>query len=1012
MDTFTFKKNITKREKEQSEKTQKVLTSLRTKSEEEYALALALEHRLPYKDLHLMPIDAEDVSVLPLEESKRVSAGVYLKRGKNIWLGTVDPGNKDLLELVDHLGEEKGWVFELSVISKTSLEKLWSLYDKRTFLDRLDTMKITLSQQDLEQFEEKFGDIMNLRDRMEELPTSDLITLAFSGAIKMKASDIHFEINEGSVRMRYRLDGVLHDIGNLSSRSYKLIVSRIKMMAKLKLNVRSIAQDGHFSLSSEKDEHSGRIDVRVSIIPSRYGESIVMRILRQDSVLLDVGDLGLRGRAFERVQEAIGKTNGMILTTGPTGSGKTTTLYAFINRLNKPDIKIITIENPIEYEIPGISQTEVTKEGYNFSLGLRAIVRQDPDVILVGEIRDDETASVAINASLTGHLVLSTLHTNSSVDTIPRLIELGVKPSLIGPSVNVAIAQRLVRRLCKHCRESYVPAKNTSVMLEKILAVISPKADVQIPQKVETLYRVKGCPKCNNIGYSGQIGIFEVLPVTDEIQKMIDTMRSHGDILKVAVEEGMVAMEQDGILKAIEGETSIEEVWRVAGQGDFLKDLYEDLMQQTLGRALLIPSEISQDVEKNAGTKELFAEKSKNVPVEKLLPFIFSSALLFGAGDIHIEPTKESFSIRFRIDGILQTMVDLPRTQYPGLLGEIKVLSGFKAQVVAGTADSRFSIQKEGMEDRPGEGSVDIRVSILMGGYGETVVMRLLNTSAVALDLQKLGIREQNLRRIEKQMKRPNGLFCNTGPTGSGKTTTLYSMLKILNSPEVKIMTVEDPIEYRLDGILQTQVDATKGYTFSSALRTLLRQNPDIIMIGEIRDDETAQIAAQAALTGHLVLSTLHTNNATASIQRLFNMGIGPDNLAELSNGFMAQRLVRVLCECKKEKTPTKEERELLENVLKTISPNSGVQVPSFDKIYEPGGCPQCRGLGYRGRSVISEVLLMEDSIRDLISKRALSGEIQRKAIEEGMITMEQDGALKVVEGITSLGELGRVTEF
>ena len=346
------------------------------------------------------------------------------------------------------------------------------------------------------------------------------------------------------------------------------------------------------------------------------------------------------------------------------------------------------------------------------------------------------------------------------------------------------------------------------------------------------------------------------------------------------------------------------------------------------------------------------------------------------------------------------------------VLGEIKVLSGFKAQSVVGAVDSRFSIQKEDAGDQLGEASVDVRVSILMGGYGETVVSRLLNTATVALDLEKLGIREQNLEKIKKQMSRPNGFFCNTGPTGSGKTTTLYSILKVLNSPEIKIMTVEDPIEYRLDGILQTQVNANEGYTFSNALRILLRQNPDIIMIGEIRDDETAQIAAQAALTGHFVLSTLHTNNAIGSVQRLLNVGVSPDNLAELANGFMAQRLIRVLCECKKEKSPTQEERKRLEDVLKTISPNAGVIIPSLEKIYEPVGCPKCRGLGYRGRSVISEILTIEGSIQELIAKRALSSEIEKKAIEEGMITMQQDGALKIAEGITSLAEVARVTEF
>lgn len=1010
-------KKQTKMGIKRNEKTGKVLAGLRRKSEEEHAMALGLSYNMPYVDLNLMPIEADDVVSIPLEDAKKLSLAVFIKRGKNVRMGTIAPDNPEIFAYIEKLQNEKGWVVELFVISETSLKKLFELYTKTSLLDRLDTMRLLLDASDLEQFEENFGDIIKLRERIEELPTSELIALVFSGAVKMKASDVHFEVNENDVRMRYRLDGVLHDIGSFPPHAYTLIVSRIKMMAKMKLNVRSRAQDGHFSLSAgasslsgEVKKSSGRIDVRVSIIPSRYGESIVMRILRQDSILLGVEDLGLRGKALEHVQQAVAKTNGMILTTGPTGSGKTTTLYALINKLNDSETKIITIENPVEYEIAGISQTEVS-DGYDFSQGLRAIVRQDPDVVLVGEIRDDETASVAVNASLTGHLVLSTLHANSAVDTIPRLTELGVKPSLIGPSVNVSIAQRLVRRLCPHCRESYEPAETTRVMLAKILAIISPKADVTVPKEITHLYRAKGCDECNGIGYKGQIGIFEVFAIGDEIQNMILDMRPRGEILKVAVEEGMVAMEQDGILKAIDGETTIEEVWRVAGTADFLKDLYEDLMQQTLGRTLLIPKAVDERIITAGATKEVFAELTKTVEAENLLAHLFAGAIFFGAGDVHIEPEENDFVVRFRIDGTLETFATLPRTSYPPLLGAVKVLSGLKAQAVAGSADSRFSVKKE-EDGEEKQDNVDIRVSILMGGYGETVVLRLLNTGAVALDLEKLGIRSQNLEKIQRQIAKPNGFFCNTGPTGSGKTTTLYSILRILNTPDVKIMTVEDPIEYRLNGILQTQVNASQGYTFANALRTLMRQNPDIIMIGEIRDDETAQIASQSALTGHFVLSTLHTNNAIGSIQRLLSVGVSPDNLAELANGFMAQRLVRTLCSCKKQKTPTQEESARISTVLQTISPASGVNIPPLESIFEPVGCEKCHGLGYKGRSVISEILVVDGDIQEMIARRALSGEIEKRAIEQGMITMQQDGALKIVEGITSIEEVARATEF
>jgi type II secretory ATPase GspE/PulE/Tfp pilus assembly ATPase PilB-like protein len=300
-----------------------------------------------------------------------------------------------------------------------------------------------------------------------------------------------------------------------------------------------------------------------------------------------------------------------------------------------------------------------------------------------------------------------------------------------------------------------------------------------------------------------------------------------------------------------------------------------------------------------------------------------------------------------------------------------------------------------------------------LGGYGETVVMRLLNQSAGALDLEKLGIRKQNLDLLLAESKKPNGVILNTGPTGSGKTTTLYSLLAILNKPGVKIITVEDPIEYRLKGILQTQTDDKKGYSFPKALRALLRQNPDIMMIGEIRDDETAQIAVQASLTGHLVLSTLHTNNASGSVQRLINMGVSATDIASSVNAFMAQRLVRVLCpDCKKKVTPTPEVKTHIEKILKGISPKSATDAPKeIEDIFEAVGCLKCNNIGYKGRTTVSEVLSMTKEMEELITKQPTTSEVEELAIAQGMITMPQDGILKVLEGITTMEEVERVTE-
>ena len=291
--------------------------------------------------------------------------------------------------------------------------------------------------------------------------------------------------------------------------------------------------------------------------------------------------------------------------------------------------------------------------------------------------------------------------------------------------------------------------------------------------------------------------------------------------------------------------------------------------------------------------------------------------------------------------------------------------------------------------------------------------MRLLNQGAQATSLQELGLREQNLAKLLEQAKKPTGIILNTGPTGSGKTTTLYSLLAILNKPGIKIITVEDPIEYRLKGILQTQVDEKKGYTFPKALRALLRQNPDIMMIGEIRDEETAQIAVQASLTGHLVLSTLHTNNAAGSVQRLVNMKISPTDIASSVNAFMAQRLVRKLCpDCKNKVKIDPQTKAHIKKVLDTISEKSGVKSPAeIEYVYEPKGCPNCNNLGYKGRTTVSEILDVTKEMEELITKKPTISEVEDLAISQGMLTMSQDGILKVLEGLTTMEEIERVTE-
>lgn len=988
------------------EKTRAVLKKMREVSIEEQASMLAAKNGFSYIDLHVFPLNAEDIMLIPEEESKKWGVALFSKKSTLTRFAILDPRNREALEYLQVLAEKHGWQLELYVVSEQSLRHAWGYYSKRSLLDTLDLVRVSLDESDLEKFEKDFGELISLKEG-HRLNTSRSMEIILAGARKLHASDVHLEPEEDAIRLRYRIDGVLQEIGKLPQELYHLLLSRIKMIAKMRLNIRKEAQDGHFFV----DLDNKRIDVRVSSIPGKHGESINMRLLSADDVIVDVTALGLRGLAYEEVLKQVSKPNGLILNTGPTGSGKTTTLYTLLHHINQPDMKVITVEDPIEYTLPGIVQTEVSKnKDYTFATALRAIVRQDPDVILVGEIRDEETADITVNAALTGHLVFSTLHTNSAAASIPRFMELGVKPDLITASLNALIGQRLVRILCTHCKVAYVPARETIDAVLKLITIISPKAKISLPQKVDSLFKAVGCKECNFTGYRGRIGIFEVLTMTQEIIEIANNRGSEQEILRAALENGMITMTQDGILKALEGITTLDEVWRVADQTESLQNIYAELMPSELSRSTHITETLFAETKKETSSLKKFAEYIARVDSQLRLPTLFAGALLIRAGDIHIEPSGDMVEVRYRINGILEMAARFPITEYPALIAEIKLAAGLKSGERSGTVDGRFSIT---LEKPPQErlAKVDIRLSIILGGFGETVVMRLLNQSIVKLDLGELHIRKHNLDNIYTAIGKPHGIILNTGPTGSGKTSTLYSILAKLNTPAVKIITVEDPIEYQLPGILQTQVKESEGYTFATALRSLMRQNPDILMIGEIRDEETAEIAVQAASTGHLVLSTLHTNSASGVVSRLTAMGVSNDDLANTANLFMAQRLVRKICaQCKESLPPATDEKELIMKALASL-PDKETLTKKI-KLSHGKGCTACSGTGFTGQLVIAETMLIGKELSELIARGALTSEIEEKAAALGMITLLQDGILAVLEGETTLDEVERVTDL
>jgi len=410
--------------------------------------------------------------------------------------------------------------------------------------------------------------IINTKDFGKEIEknfkkeTTDLIELIMLGGLDLSASDIHLEPEEKSVRLRIRLDGMLHDVLDIPNDIYHQLLSRIKLLAGLKLNVHDKPQDGSFTINMGKAVPE--IEIRTSVLPASFGESIVMRILNPES-LKNIEDLGLRKDLLTIFKQEIIKPNGMIIITGPTGSGKTTTLYAFLKYLFKPEIKIITIEDPIEYRLDGISQTQVNqKKGYDFASGLRSIVRQDPDVILVGEIRDLETAQISIQAALTGHLVFSTLHTNDAAGTIPRLTSLGAEPVNIGPAINMVVAQRLVRRVCKKCANKRQLTKQEFEKMKDALGKVGEKIEVPQFNEFSEISEVKGCAECNFTGYKGRVAIIEVFLRTDEIESLILKNPSIPEIKKAAFNENILTMFQDGIMKVLQGITTLEEIKRVA----------------------------------------------------------------------------------------------------------------------------------------------------------------------------------------------------------------------------------------------------------------------------------------------------------------------------------------------------------------------------------------------------------------------------------------------------------------
>lgn len=522
--------------------------SMEERESQGHAKSLGME----YVNLQNFPLDLNALSLFTEQEARDAESLPFFKERKDLRVGTVNPKNPVLKDKLKGLSKE--YHITVYLISRSSYKATLKFFGK--------VVRPTSKFEDTIHFGSG-----NSAEKLQSLASStsvsasDMLTIIFGAAVAQDSSDIHLEPEDHIMKVRFRVDGVLHDAVQLPKTSHHAVVSRIKLLAKLKLNIENEAQDGRFTVMN----NNVPLDIRVSVLPSAYGEAVVMRLLGIGSANLKVDQLGLVGKAATIVQEQLQKPNGMILTTGPTGSGKTTTLYAFIRELNNPSVKIITLEDPVEYKVEGIQQTPIDhRVDFNFAKGLRAVLRQDPDVVMVGEIRDPETAETALQAALTGHVVLSTLHTNDAAGAVPRLVTMGVKPFTIAPALNAIIAQRLVRRLCTACVQ---PADVDSVLMEKVkqeLANIPTAARVEVPKELQ-FYHSSGCDECGGLGYKGRIGVYEVIEVNDVFRAIILKEGSIIDIKKAARENGSMTMVQDGLFKALNKITDIEEVFRVVG---------------------------------------------------------------------------------------------------------------------------------------------------------------------------------------------------------------------------------------------------------------------------------------------------------------------------------------------------------------------------------------------------------------------------------------------------------------
>ncbi len=992
---------------------QKQLQIYHKEAEERDAKIRADKLGLPYFDLYTAPCEPDALKLISEKDSQEAeilafslkfsSKAGFVAGEKDLYLAVFDPRDDKAKKIISGLQNE-GYEIKIFIVSKSGLKKTRINYQYLAKPMQEITGATYINREIINHYEANLNIFKKIADDLSNLKkedTTEMITMILAAGLSCDASDIHIESQEYGIDMRIRVDGVLQESGSLEKTKYKSLLMRIKLLAKLKLNIRDKPQDGHFTIKvKDKEKIGNEIEIRVSVVPGPYGESVVLRILDPAKTIIEIDKLGLRDDILEIITEEAHKPQGFILNTGPTGSGKTTTLYAMLQKINSPDVKIVTIEDPIEYHVNGITQTQIdSSSGYTFATGLRSILRHDPDVILVGEIRDAESAEIAMQSAMTGHLVLSTIHANDSIAAIPRLKELKVELPILSNALNLIIGQRLLRKLCSCAK--YQPLhpllKKEAEAALNAMPIKIKKPDIEIA-KIGTPV---GCNLCNLTGYKGRIAVMEAYQIYPNVKKLITNGVFSDELLKAGLDHGFTTMQQDALLKVLNGVTSFEEAERIVGKtlslpGKEIIDyvLFDEYRQKIVS---------IQDFQKII--KSLPKKEAKN-----LGEIIFAGGIIADASDILVEPKEDgSARIRLRIDGILYEAAVLEHDAYESILARIKYLSGAKIYINDMPQEGRFTIEAAGQE-------IEIRMSCMPGPHGESIALRVLNPENLFTELENLGLRPDYLKIINEEIHKPQGFILNTGPTGSGKTTTLYAMLQKINSPEIKIITIEDPIEYKILGITQSQVNEEVGYTFSSGLKSILRQNPNVVLVGEIRDADSADIALQSALTGHLILSTVHANDSAGAIPRLLEFKVAPNTIVAALNLIIAQRLTRRVClKCGGLFKPPKEILQKIKTALNSIPKNvlfeNNINIENISEIKKANlkGCAFCNFTGYKGRIAVYELLKFTRPLQTVISEKVSDIQIKVVAEKEGFTNMKQDALIKVLQGVIDFEEAERV---